>query len=80
MRGALNRGPIKIPMRYGCFLVFLFITVLQRGIRKGGSEQEITQQSLNQSLKSKLFPDPPFRIRLWGTVICSFKGCNRFPI
>ena len=49
-----------------------FVTVPQRGVRKGGSDQRITQKSCVKSLLSHLkvfyLQDPPFRIPRWGTV------------
>ena len=47
---------------YSCclFPTTCFFTVPQRGIRKGGSDQQITQRSLRSHLNVNICPDPPF--------------------
>ena len=49
-------------------LTWLLITVPERGIRKIGSDQQITQRSRLSDFKVEFFSDPPFGIPLWGTV------------
>ena len=48
------------------------LTVPQRGIGKGGSDQQITQKSCVSHFKVTYVSHPPCRIPLWGTVMFRF--------